>query len=294
MDRWCLETWIFLASLPTHFPTHLPLGAHQTTPGKSEWATPGLQVAIGLRLAFDWPPQVASSKIPGAKNCSRGLVTGEATKTTHFLRDDSDGRAGGHRRALPALQHIDPAQMQRLQRVHLLLHRVRGQGGDAFLRWCRVQPAPCVAARGNKPWQRGCSLSHAAFCGKPPDHKRLVSHAVDGAPPGRGALPARPARLLVLQGVSQDRLWHGHRAHARAAAMVAHAIRLLVRLPAAKLPRRQDQPSDDHDGWQHGQARPGAARRGAHWVAAAARLRRSGQSAGGDSFGSGIVLCVAL
>ena len=190
-----------------------------------------------------------------------------------------DGSPRRRRRcALPGLQRAHLAHVQRLQRVRLLLHGVRGHGSDAQLCGCRVQAARHVAAREDPHRHRRRALCDAAVGEDADNPQRPAARAVDGAAPGRGALSARLARLPTFQGVLQDRIWHVRGADARAA--------LLVRLPAAPLSRWQDERGGERDGRQHGQARPGTAGRGARHPAAPARLGGAkGGAAGGGALG---------
>lgn len=166
-----------------------------------------------------------------------------------------------------------------MQRVHLLLRRVRDQCGDAVLCRRRMQAAPRHALRGDQHWERSRALSYAALDADRPDRSRLAAAAVDGTPQRRGALPAHPPRLFVLQHSPKDRLRHGHGAHAR--------VPLLVRLPAPPIPR-QNEPGRRQDRGQHGQARPRADGRGAHQGTAA---EREGRRAGGATGGHRLGLC---
>ena len=193
-------------------------------------------------------------------------------------RRGDDGRDPLHR-ALPELQPVDLAQVQRVQRVQLLLRGVRSQCDSGVLCGRRVQAAPRVAARGHQPEPVGRALSDAAVHADAAGRRRRAAPALDGAAPGDSALPARHACPLALAGAFQDRLWPVRRAHA--------GVALLVRLPAARLPHRQDEPGGEHDGRQHGHARARAAGRGARQRAAAARRARARQAAGGAPLGAG-------
>ena len=208
------------------------------------------------------------------KKCAHSLATPAFQKTS--ARNHGATRVAC--RALPELQRIDLAQVQRVQRVRLLLRGLRGRGDDALLCGHRLRVAPRVAARGRQPRPLGRTPPDAAVGAGAAERGRRAAPAVAGAPPGGGALPPRAACLPArVSGVCQDRLWRVRRAHPRVA--------LLVRLPAAKLPLGQDEPGGGQDRGQHGHARLRADGRGGHRLATAARRERSGQAAGGDPLG---------
>lgn len=180
----------------------------------------------------------------------------------------------GARCALPVLQCVDPAHVQRVWRVHLLLAGVRGQGGVALLRGRRVQAAPRLGARGNQALHRGPAHHDAAVGADVAELAVRSALAMDGAAPGRRALPARLARVHAIAHLQQNRVWHVHCAHTRVA--------VLLRLSATRLLPRQDEPGGNHDARQHGRPRARADGRGGGRPAAAARRGQRERLAAGD------------